>query len=359
MACPRSCGARGARDVSRRRAPRRREVRPRRRSDGARALARPGRPLPDQRGRGRRAAAAQRAAPGRTAAPIVRFRGAVDGIEVFREQANVLLDSDGELVAIGGFVMGAPARTASPPQAPASRGGVAAASALADFGFAAAVAAQLRGKAKPTAATSRLALPRRHHRRRRRHARDAARVKRVWFRVGADARARVLRRSADARRRGTRHVDYYAYVVSAVDGRSCSATTRPRDVAFSYRVLRGSRRRPTCRGRAPAAATAFRIPPARPNGYQPPFVTPNLVTLRERAVQPERPVAAAGRHAHDRQQRRGVRGPGRRPTASARPTDECNVALPVTATCTRASTSANAFDYIYDHDSRRTPAARR
>ena len=38
---------------------------------------------------------------------IVRFRGTIDGVEVFREQANVLLDRNGELAAIGGFVMGA------------------------------------------------------------------------------------------------------------------------------------------------------------------------------------------------------------------------------------------------------------
>ena len=42
-------------------------------------------------------------------AAIVRFRNQIDGIEVFREQANVLLDKSGGLVAVGGFVMGTPA----------------------------------------------------------------------------------------------------------------------------------------------------------------------------------------------------------------------------------------------------------
>ena len=46
---------------------------------------------------------------------VVRFRNEIDGIEVFREEVNVLLDTRGELVAIGGFAMGAPfaARKAS------------------------------------------------------------------------------------------------------------------------------------------------------------------------------------------------------------------------------------------------------
>ena len=37
---------------------------------------------------------------------VVKFRNHIDGIEVFREEASVLLGNDGGLVAVGGFVMG-------------------------------------------------------------------------------------------------------------------------------------------------------------------------------------------------------------------------------------------------------------
>ncbi len=43
---------------------------------------------------------------------VVRFRNQVDGVEVFREQVNVLLDKTGGLTAIGGFAMGAPQASA-------------------------------------------------------------------------------------------------------------------------------------------------------------------------------------------------------------------------------------------------------
>src|SRR5699024_3440098 len=44
---------------------------------------------------------------------LTRFRNDVDGIEVWREQVNVLVDRQGALVAVGGFATGAPATRAA------------------------------------------------------------------------------------------------------------------------------------------------------------------------------------------------------------------------------------------------------
>ena len=51
---------------------------------------------------------------------IVRFGNAIDGIEVFREQVSVLADKRGDLVAIGGFALGAPIAARRPSTRPTS-----------------------------------------------------------------------------------------------------------------------------------------------------------------------------------------------------------------------------------------------
>jgi hypothetical protein len=64
---------------------------------------------------------------------VVQFRQAIDGIEVFRERASVVMDRELRLVAIGGFITGSGAQ-AFAPAAPASLGAAeAAAAALSDL----------------------------------------------------------------------------------------------------------------------------------------------------------------------------------------------------------------------------------
>ena len=106
------------------------------------------------------------------------------------------------------------------------------------------------------------------------------------------------------------------------------------DAAFSYRVYAETDGAvPAVAG--PAVATAFRIRPATPDGYQPPLVAPNLVTLQN-ARSSQRPVAGRRRDADHRQQRRRVHEHAR-PTASARPTPtNATSRCRSTATCTRA-----------------------
>ena len=84
-------------------------------------------------------------------AAIVRFGHQVDGVDVFREQANVLVDGEGELVAVGGLLAGAggdrvKARGDAPPD---PRQAIAAA--LADYGFPATVAERCSRSRRATA----------------------------------------------------------------------------------------------------------------------------------------------------------------------------------------------------------------
>ena len=87
---------------------------------------------------------------------------------------------------------------------------------------------------------------------------------------------------------------------------------------------------PTCRCPGPAGRNGFPHPTGTPDGYQAPLVAPNLVTLAERAVQPQRPVAAARRDQHasattSRRSRTCVAPDGFGPPDP----NECNLALPV------------------------------
>src|SRR4051812_43620817 len=113
---------------------------------------------------------------------IVRFRNRIDGIDVFREEAKVLQDKAGNLVAIGGFVMGVQPQPRKTTDAPDIAREDAVGRALAEHGFAATVAqsfTSLKNESgytwlSSTAAAadgSSLAAP--------------VRVKRVWFRMAS------------------------------------------------------------------------------------------------------------------------------------------------------------------------------
>ena len=232
-------------------------------------------------------------------AALVRFRGAIDGIEVFREEANVLLGPQRELVAIGGFAMGAPAKR-RPADAALLRPEAAAALALADFGFGPAVA--LRMQASPLAGDY-VAL--------RASAGTTAsdggtlsrdvRAKRVWFRVGQDLVPAYYLEVA-VREHGARpHTDHYAYVVAADDGRLLFRRNQVAHVAYTYRVF--------------AEPTAPYLPfpgPAGPRRVSPSDRPARRLSAsirdaeprhaRECSVQPQRSVAGGRRNPYDRKQ---------------------------------------------------------
>jgi len=277
-------------------------------------------------------------------AALVRFRGEIDGVEVFREEVNVLLDRQRELVAIGGFAMGAPT-TAKKAEASVMRPESAAAMALADFGFGPAVAMRLASSPldgryvglKASAGTvagdgSTLA-------------RDV-RAKRVLFRVGSDLVPAYYLEVAVREGGARRHTDHYAYVVAADDGRVLFRRSQVAHVAYSYRVF-AEPTAPFLPYPGPAGRGGFPHPTGVPDGYQPPFVAPNLVTLENFPFSRNDPWLPAG----------ATRTTGNNADAFADlvapelfgpvAPDECNLALPANGDM-RACAVGTAFDYVYD-----------
>jgi large repetitive protein len=213
---------------------------------------------------------------------IVHLQSAPQGIEVFRERAAVLLHADGRLAAIGGTVSGVGGSAARATLATAAFGdaGTALARALQDFGVDdAAVRArvqalpmhggyqryQLAEAADPS--TPRLAAP--------------ARVKPVWFRlpnglVPAWYVEIMVAADSDA------GAQPYAYVIDAKQQRVLFRHRQLEEHTFDFRVFAeadGERfpyPDPAGRGGVPH-------PTGVPDGFQPSFVLPNLVTAGDNA----------------------------------------------------------------------------
>ena len=274
---------------------------------------------------------------------IARFGNRVDGIEVFRDQVNVLVDKSGALVAISGFTSGASSakRTFDSTEV-TSDGAIGAA--LAEHGFAADVSKRVRalkedgGYAWSTVeATSGdgavLAAP--------------LRTKRVWFRVGA-ALVPAWYVEVQVTDQGSRDIDSYSYVVSAVDGAVLFRNDLSSDVAFSYRVYAESTA-PFLPLPGPGGRGAYPHPTGQPDGFQPSFVPQNLVTLESAPFSRNDPwlVAAGNRTIGNNVEAftnmvtpDGFGTPG---------IDECNLALPVDGDLHACVTSGTSFDHTFNH----------
>jgi hypothetical protein len=273
---------------------------------------------------------------------IVRFGNRVDGIEVFRDQVNVLVDRSGTLVAISGITSGAGAakRTFADTDV-TSRGAIAVA--LAEHGFAADVAARVRAQkeeggytwstveaASGDAAT--LAAP--------------VRAKRVWFRQGT-ALIPAWYVEVQVTDKASRDVDAYSYVVSGVDGAVLFRNDLVSD-AFSYRVY-AETTPPFLPLPGPGGRGGFPHPTATPDGYQPPFVTPSLVTLDSAPFSRNDPWLAG---FATRTQGNNVEAFSNKlePDGYGPPgVDECNVALPVDGDLHACVTSGTTFDHVFNH----------
>ncbi len=206
-------------------------------------------------------------------ATLVKFRNRINDIEVFREDAAVLLGADRSLVAIGGYVMSGDG-TAPFKLSAAS----AAEAALGDWSFAAGTASALvatvnrdgyQHYALPdgtlSADGSQLAIP--------------VRTKPVLFRL---PNRLVPAYYVEVQVRDGRipfGLDSYAYVVSAEDSTVLYRNNQTADVAFSYKVFAeaGPSFLPLP---SPTGRNGFPHPMGVADGYQGPFVTPNLVTLQ-------------------------------------------------------------------------------
>ena len=163
------------------------------------------------------------------------------------------------------------------------------------------------------------------------------------------ARRRLLRRGAGARRRlAARRRLLRVRRFRRGRQRICSATTRP-PTSRSRIACTPKPTAPTCRCRARAAATAFRIRPARPTATSRRWWRRTWSRCRTRRSARTIRGCADGATQDDRQQRRSVRGRLLDPDDFGPPaTDECNLALPVDGDLHACANAANTFDYVYD-----------
>ena len=289
-------------------------------------------------------------------AAIVRFGQAVDGVEVFREYANVLLDRERELVAVGGALAGA--RSVAPKRAHAQLRGPehAVAVALAEQGFPAAIAASLQ----PAGAGDgyvRLALPRGMRGDDGSELVDPVRAKAVWFRDRAGLVPAYYLETQVRDGASPQATDSHAYVIAAADGRVLYRRNQTAHAAFSYRVYAeaGGANLPLP---WPAGRNAFPHPTGAPDGYQAPLVARQPRHARRtcrsaattRGCRPARPGPSATTSTRSRT--------ALRPTASDLPTPtSATSGAPVAGDLHACTSSPGAFDY--PHDPAQGPAASR
>ena len=279
-------------------------------------------------------------------AAIVRFGHQVDGVEVFREQANVLVDREGELVAVGGLLAGAaaiaPKRAEVQPHEPEA----AVAAALADYGFPATVAGALQ-RVEARDGYVRLTLPPDVVGDDGSALAGAARAKRVWFRRGAELVAAYYVETPVRDGAWPRSVDRHAYVIAAADGAVLFRHNQTADAAFAYRVYAES-----AAGHlplpGPAGRNGFPHPTGVPDGYQAPFAPANRVALpnlpfsRNDPWLPPDATRTIGNNVEAFANR--IEPDGFDPADPG----ECNPAAPLVGDLHACTSGPGAFDYAYD-----------
>ena len=213
-------------------------------------------------------------------ASLVRLSNQRDGIEVFREQATVLLNAQSEATAIGGYL----GSTASAPMAKAALAtrldaAGAIARALQDWGFDASVAQQLQAAAPPTqgdpgpyqwwalpagvVGADGATLP------------EPVRAKPVWFRLPQGLVAAYYL-EVQVHEDGEEHA--WAYVVAQDDGRLLLRHNQTSHAGeFSYRVFADPVTFTPWPGAQGRNGTPH--PTGMPGGYAAPLAAPLLVSL--------------------------------------------------------------------------------
>ena len=212
-------------------------------------------------------------------ASLVRLTNQRDGIEVFRDQATVLLDAQSQATAIGGY-LGSTSPAPVTKAAPATRLGAADAVArvLQDYGFDASVAQQMQRAAPPTPGDTGpyqwWALPAGVSGAEGATLQQPARVKPVWFRL---PQGLVSAYYVEVRVREDGEEHAYAYVVAADDGRLLlrhNQTAHQHD----YRVW-AETSGPYTPLPGPQGRNGTPHPTGTPDGYAPPLTSANLVGL--------------------------------------------------------------------------------
>lgn len=277
---------------------------------------------------------------------IVRFRNRIGGIEVFREQVNVLLDRSGKLVSIGGFAMGAPGGRIERAPSFATHPTEAVAAALADWKFAPSVAGRFASAVADGGYTQH-ALPAGVTGAGGAVLAAAARTKPVWFRLGAALLpayyVEVEMRDSVA----ARDTDYYAYVIGANDLALLYRRNQTSHAAFSYRVFAeaGTGNLPLPN---PSGRNGFPHPTGMPDGYRGPYVQPNLITLQNISFSrndpwlPEGSTRTIGNNVDAFANLMSPLGFGGDTTV------ECNLSIPAVDDLHACTNAPNAFDYTYD-----------
>ena len=220
-------------------------------------------------------------------AALVKFRNRINDIEVFREEAAVLLGADRSLIAIGGYVMSGDGTAPFKVSALA-----AAAVALGDWSFDASTVGALSADvnrdgyqhfALPagtlSADGSALAIP--------------LRVKPVLFRLPGRL---VPAHYVEVQVRDGRvpfGLDSYAYVVSAEDSTVLFRHNQTADVAFSYKVF-AEATAPFLPLPAPTGRNNFPHLTGVADGTPAAFVAPNLITLQNLPFSRNDPWLAPG-----------------------------------------------------------------
>ncbi|MEP7330373.1 MAG: M36 family metallopeptidase, partial [Betaproteobacteria bacterium] len=247
------------------------------------------------------------------------------------------------------FVMGAPDTRQKFASATTLDANSAVAAALGDYKFAPSIAQQLQRTGAADGYT-RLTLPAGITSADGAMLAGEARVKPVWFRV-AGALIPAYYVELQTRDAAARSTDNYAYVISANDGRILFRHNQTAEVAFSYRVyaeadgihlpLPG-----------PNGRNGYPHPTGTPDGYQGPFVPPNLVTLESIPFSKNDPWLAPGATKtignNVESFTNMLEGDGFGPGA----TDECNLSLPVNGDMHACTNAGNTFDYVYDVNAR-------
>jgi large repetitive protein len=216
-------------------------------------------------------------------AALVQFDQSVDSIPVFRERVSVLVNVDGTLNSIGGYVSGVGGLHSTSTKALFRKSEAdAIATALGDFNFA---TVEVRSGLQASDARDgyaffalaaqgdngeRLVQP--------------ARIHPVFFRLPTGL---VPAWYIEVEVVGADNDDsYYSYVVSAKDSSLLYRHNLTQRDSFTYRVWANPTPLP-----GPSGRNGIPYPTATPNGYQAPFVTPQKMTLLN--AMPATSIAAA------------------------------------------------------------------
>jgi len=212
-------------------------------------------------------------------ATIVQLAPKIQGIDIFRERISVLIGMNGELQAIGGYVSGSEGIGSLPLSSlyllpPQQAIGVA----LADFDFSpSSVASALQSTGEEhgydffslasisSPSGKKLLAP--------------ARIKPVFFRLSTGL-VPAYYLEVQVSDPSTVDSDYYAYVISAKDGKLLHRKSLKSHIqSYHYRVWADATP-PFTPYPGPQGRNGTPHPTGVPDGYQGPFIAPNLVNLQ-------------------------------------------------------------------------------